>query len=547
MWNKIFLVVFFLSCSSRPDDPLKNTKKLIKEGHASLYENGAFAIPSTKIKLIPPGPDAVNLAKELTGLKAKESFLNYLNEIKNSTVVIFEGTKSSYKFASKVDKAISGSLSGLGSSFKENSIVIMDSSLAKSKGIIGKSWVSTKEVNESIQNLGRSLGKSLRQVKLNQGEFAGIDKFILGYVKLPDKLERRKNKISESVSLKKFVENFKGSEEFRKESSDLTTYLIKDSFKDYADDIDNSFTNASSELNKGDEFGYTFVLLRSLRWVLDGILWQGIAKPLGKFSAGAVGYTISNGVIYPIYIFTSSGLTSAQIAVEVVRQTGSGIFELSAPTVELAISSILHSGEYLMNKTIEKASHASGFVLGKSLEYIGAPLGATVIGTTDVIRGVAVGMGGGILAGSTRGSGEILSLSSKVISKSAGAVTFAGGVVAHTLKGTGELVYEVTKASVVPPGMILGSGLALSYGTVSQLAAQSVLAVSDAAYLVLSLEGPNWVVYAINGKLGDRDLPEGTVLDLEKMQSAGEEIRKVPVTQDEVKRVIEYLNDDSKR
>ena len=39
----------------RPDDPLKYSKKLVAEGHLSLYENGAFHVPNTSISLIPPG------------------------------------------------------------------------------------------------------------------------------------------------------------------------------------------------------------------------------------------------------------------------------------------------------------------------------------------------------------------------------------------------------------------------------------------------------------------------------------------------------------
>lgn len=44
MFSKLFLIVLLASCSSRSGDPLKNTKKLIKEGHASLYDNGAGGV-----------------------------------------------------------------------------------------------------------------------------------------------------------------------------------------------------------------------------------------------------------------------------------------------------------------------------------------------------------------------------------------------------------------------------------------------------------------------------------------------------------------------
>ena len=82
--------------------------------------------------------------------------------------------------------------------------------------------------------------------------------------------------------------------------------------------------------------------------------------------------------------------------------------------------------------------------------------------------------------------------------------------------------------------------MVLGYGTISHLAAHSVLAVSDAAYLVLSLEGPRWVIYAVQGNLGKgADLPPGAVLDLKKMQQAGEEIRYLPVSQEEMNAVVQ--------
>jgi hypothetical protein len=74
------------------------------------------------------------------------------------------------------------------------------------------------------------------------------------------------------------------------------------------------------------------------------------------------------------------------------------------------------------------------------------------------------------------------------------------------------------------------------------LGAHSVLAVSDASYLVLSLEGPRWVIYAVQGKLGTgEDLKPGTVLDLKKMQEQGEVFYNVPVSDQEMGSVVESV------
>jgi len=98
---------------------------------------------------------------------------------------------------------------------------------------------------------------------------------------------------------------------------------------------------------------------------------------------------------------------------------------------------------------------------------------------------------------------------------------------------------------VVPTGFTLGSGVVLGYGSLSQLAAHSVLAVSDASYMVLSMEGPNWVLYSVKGLLGEgEELVPGTVLNLETMQNGGEEFKKLPISQAEMDKVIEALPQD---
>jgi hypothetical protein len=82
----------------------------------------------------------------------------------------------------------------------------------------------------------------------------------------------------------------------------------------------------------------------------------------------------------------------------------------------------------------------------------------------------------------------------------------------------------------------------LGYGTVSQLGAQTVLAVADASYLVLSLEGPNWVLYAVKGNVDSgENLPPGAILDLKAMQQAGETFVAVPVSDEEMQRIVNQV------
>ena len=79
------------------DDPLKYTKKLVVEGHSSLYNNGAFEVPNTSIKLIPPAPDAFTLASELAGVRGPQAFEKSIKNAAESVTIIADGTNKSYE------------------------------------------------------------------------------------------------------------------------------------------------------------------------------------------------------------------------------------------------------------------------------------------------------------------------------------------------------------------------------------------------------------------------------------------------------------------
>jgi hypothetical protein len=52
------------------------------------------------------------------------------------------------------------------------------------------------------------------------------------------------------------------------------------------------------------------------------------------------------------------------------------------------------------------------------------------------------------------------------------------------------------------------------------------------------------VVYAVRGKVdGGRDLPPGAVVDVGAMQAAGEELLYPPVSDEEMRRVVDYVCD----
>jgi len=152
----------------------------------------------------------------------------------------------------------------------------------------------------------------------------------------------------------------------------------------------------------------------------------------------------------------------------------------------------------------------------------------------EVAAGTAVAVGG-----------EAVALGSRVAGVATSATTLTVGTAASVVIGVGLGVYELSKAVVVPVTFEVTSGVVLGYSSVSQLAAHSILAVSDVSYMVLSMEGPNWVLYGVKGLLGKgEELVPGTVLDLDAMQQQGEEFKRLPVSTAEMDGVIEQMPQD---
>jgi hypothetical protein len=199
----------------------------------------------------------------------------------------------------------------------------------------------------------------------------------------------------------------------------------------------------------------------------------------------------------------------------------------------------------LAGLTVKGAGHVAGLTVkgagyaGAGLQYIGIPVAAAGITVAGGSFGTAIGTTGGITGGTVRVAGETGAAATQVFGNIIAGTALAGGAVISTAGGAAVGAYELSKAIIVPAGYELGSGIVLSYGTLAHLGAHSILAVADASYMVLSLEGPRWVMYAIKGNLGEgEDLPAGTVLDLKKMHEAGEEIYYLPLSDEDMSNVV---------
>ncbi|MCV6608141.1 MAG: hypothetical protein OIF32_08015 [Campylobacterales bacterium] len=778
--KKLFLIIsaFILtSCTFSDPDPLKNTKKLVKEGHISLYKNGAFKVPSTSIYLIPPGPEPLELAKELAGVKAKESFDVAIKKAYEAVYIIPKGTQLSKEVATDIfgtaesigdgitnrsrttgnliieksffhgkkyfTKSFENGLIGgekvyqtgedieelfsydetsgvntgknliasspesgfyvakkgyrLGKDLTSTSIEIgkelarrgivlgkeaieegfyvgagtikasnklgielIKKSPKTGKKIIDKSFSSANKIINSSSDVGRNLFNSSIKTatKINnyseeKGKNNAIyakDSFILGYAKLPKTLGKRADKINEYLTLDEFTQDYKIADKQREKNSLYFTEILSDTVDNYSRNVSSSFSKAKEELGTYKESGVAFASIKSLRWVLQGIFYDGLIKPITNLTTGSLGYIAVNGVVFPVMVVTNNGITMSKIAVGVTYNSAIGAYEIVAPTAEASLAGLLSTAQYIggkvastavigagtvgsagiigggtvlgagatvgqvavgsgvaaggtaigtgivAGKTIEGGARAvggtiagagvsaggtvaggatvaggviagggttagkailgtgviagnygakgaiesTGFVLGKGVKYIGAPITTAGITISQASYGVVAG-GVGVTAGSgVVAIGEISSLTTKTVGGVAAGGTFVGGTTASVVTGTGLGAYQLSKAVVVPAGYTLSSGVVLSYGTVSHLSAHAILGVSDAAYLVLSLEGPKWVVYAVTGNLKDDDnIIEGAVVDLEKIQNRGSIIKRVELNKEQIEKVVQ--------
>lgn len=566
---KFIFLSLLLSCSTAKKDPLEKSKSLIGNGHKSLYQNGAFEVPMINIKLIPPGPSISKGAKEILGMNVRESFLVYLNQAQKSLKVIYDGSKKTYSYSRKVDQQVENSLQLIGKMMSQQSVVVFDESkngLEMLEGTLpfaGKvSWAIDDAMSGLMQDFldagdrnDDNFNKYLIELDKNQISIEmsdPLDKFISGYVSVPKKLKENVDEVSARLSLENFKKRNAAIYEFQKDVGASSASLITNSADNYFSNIKKSFSESADEITKDKEgFGSTLSSLRAFRWVLDGLLWQGVIKPVSKSTAGLLGYVAIKGVAYPVMLVSAGGMSFAEIAVEVVQETADSAYTIIAPSGELVLSAILNGG-ILSGQKIHKAAaqstkvattaliKGSGILISETTRYVGIPFAAGSVVAGGSITGVAVSVGGTAAAGAMKASGEASKLSSKIIAPVVSSSVLVGGVTAYSLIGTTQVAYEVAKSAIVPPSMVLGHGLALSYGSLVHLASHAALAVSDCAYLVLSMEGPNWVVYAVKGKLGDGSkISQKTVLNLEDMQNQGEEFYRVPVTPEEMQKMLD--------
>ncbi|MDH5301061.1 MAG: hypothetical protein OEW58_06835 [Gammaproteobacteria bacterium] len=597
----VALGVVLLGCATQPtaDDPLKNTKRLVSEGHADLYRNGAFHVPNTQVALIPPGPSAVELGTELMGWRARQSFVTAVINAKDSVYLVADGTKKSYQLAKGIHEGTDEVAQYITDHSRAGSRLLIYKAYPKTKHIIGSSWelagdsarvlsefgdnladtslTAAAEISRDSASVGRRLvGGSWRmagdvhRITLHGAKSsAGYawDEFVEGYAALPQRLGDRAGAVAESVTLSGYARALDKSLEYRAKRSQFYTDIVVDGTGHYVEGVQQSFRHAGEAFDEVDETGISLATLKATRWVLQGLFWDGMIKPVGATAVGAVGYVTVNAVTFPTMLVVRSTVPTAEIAVQVTWNTAGAFYDVVAPTAIAATASIFSVTQLAVGETAAAASAVggtavggsvaalgqggaavvavSGFGAGKTVKYVGVPMAAAGIAVTGTATGVVVGTGAAATGATVAVAGETTAVGTQVMGNVLAASTLVVGTTATVVGSTGVGVYELSKAVMVPTSYALGGGIVLGYGSTSQLAAHSILAVADASYLVLSLEGPRWVIYAVKGKTGDgRELAPGTVLNLEKMQQQGEEFYYLPVSEQETRAVLDSLPAD---
>ena len=337
-------------CTSiQSDDPLKQTKKLVVEGHLSLYNNGAFQVPHTSIRLIPPGPSAFELAMELTGIRARRSFLLSLKRARESVYIVSEGATLTWRVGKGMHEATGHAAEEIQQLSRRNSTVLISRAAARSKDIIGKSWEFSKETAADFDRFGIELtedaqvrGDAIQQTMQNQGtslvhdsqytaaELArgsrersaaamssGVQSFVEGYATIPSTIKRRGQAIGERLEQLNFADIAKEEYQQRGQWSKRMTDLIGRTVTQYPSDVANSLKQAGKELSDYETSGISLAALRSLRWVLQGLLWDAAIEPVGKISGASLGYLGVNSVAFPAMVVMRESTATTELAIQV--------------------------------------------------------------------------------------------------------------------------------------------------------------------------------------------------------------------------------------
>ncbi|XDD48595.1 hypothetical protein AB3N60_19045 (plasmid) [Leptospira sp. WS39.C2] len=582
--KQILLFAFLVSCSGsdkRAEDPLKNTKKLVIEGHSSLYYQGALPVKGTSIKFIPPMEEATISILGKRYDFAAEQFSKSMIKASESVVIVKEGSKMSWKTAGNINAKGEAVRQYLSENATKPGLFIMYASVAESYGLIGSSFDRGKQSHQAVidksveirkewdewadMQLNREMPKDnspsakKRFQKYQENFQKDFESTVYGYIDLDDALKSSWNESYEDFRKGGFFSRNTEINDIRSSVSESIFGSWKETIFQYGKDTNEELKKAKGEIEAiaDKDEGVPTALLKSFSRAAKAILYDSIIKPVGKMALLSVGYVTWNGLIYPVALGANAAGTTMYGLVETITLTGKGVVYLTAPSIELVLGSIINSTEVVLHESIQSmdksakitsamsrkssaysvksaafVTESSGKYILAPMSYVGVTTGQTVLGGGLAVTGTVAG---GAIATTSASTEVVTYASTKATSGTVGVV----GSAASFGTGVGYGVYQVTKAVGVPTGVGVGTGIVLSYEFMVQISAHSILAVSDCTYLVLSLEGGKWVVYGVkdNSKKASR-LLSGAVVDLDQIRKEGGTIVKVPMEPGEVEKIL---------
>ncbi|PKA25805.1 hypothetical protein [Leptospira meyeri] len=577
------ILIFFIQCSGsdkKTEDPLKNTKKLALEGHKSLYYQGALPVKGTSIKFIPPFHESTIYVMDQRFGLAGEEFSRSVLKARESVVIVKDGTKMSWSAAGKLNASGEAAVRYLDENATKPGLFIMYSSVAESYGLIGSSWERGIESHEAVIKNSIATRKEWddwANMQLNQKEEKDTspstkkrfneykEKFqkvyestVYGYVDLDDALKSSYNETYDDFKSGAWKRRFSEIEDYRSSVSEKIFGNWKETIFSYGKDTSQELSRAKADIESiADGEGVPLALLKFFSRTAKALFYDSVIKPIGKITILSIGYVTWNGIIYPSAYITTAAGSSLYCLVETFTLAGKGVVYITAPSVELALGALLNSTEVVLKESVqsmEKGAKVTSAVARKtsaysvktaavvtesSGKYILAPMSLVGVTTAQTVLGGGLAVSGTVTGATFTGASATAQAVTYTSTKVAAGTVGVVGTTASFGTGTTYGIYQLTKAVGVPSGIVIGSGVVLSYEFVSHMSAHSVLAVADCTYLVLSLEGGKWVVYGVkDGSKKASRLLTGAVVDMDQIRKEGGTVVKVPLEEGEVEKIL---------
>ena len=109
--------------------------------------------------------------------------------------------------------------------------------------------------------------------------------------------------------------------------------------------------------------GVSLSVLKSLGWILQGILWDATVEPLAKTTGAALGYLSVNLVAFPTVVLVKEGVATTQLAVQVTVDTAKTGYDIVAPTAIAALAGLYGVADLAVSQPVAGTTAVAGTVL----------------------------------------------------------------------------------------------------------------------------------------------------------------------------------------